>query len=126
MHTKIILTIFQVLVCAIFRGTFAKDVYYDFDVRYTCGAPDGVRVCHVLSINDQYPGPTIKANIGDTLHVNVKNNIQTSDVTTVHWHGLFQNGSQFQDGPHMVTQCPIPKGSSQNYVFKIRQAGTYW
>lgn len=124
-----ILTFFKFVALAIFPFVIAKTVNYDFDAYYICGSPDGVEVCHILSINGKFPGPTIEANIGDTLHVKVNNKIDRTEgaqVTTVHWHGLFQNGSQFQDGPHMVTQCAIPKGNSQTYVFELKQAGTYW
>lgn len=121
---KIVLTFVQLIIAAIFTDTIAKDVYYNFEATGGCGAPDGVEVCFILRINGQLPGPTIEAYIGDTLHVNIKNNI--AEPITLHWHGLFQNGSQFQDGPQMVTQCPIPQGSSQDYEFTLTQAGTYW
>jgi len=115
------------------RGIISKDVFYVFKPGYFCGAPDGVTVCHILGVNWQFPGPTIEATIGDTLHITVVNNIQRlpgqgpkQPATTVHWHGLFQNGTQFEDGPEGVTQCPIPEGNLQEYVFPLRQSGTYW
>lgn len=38
----------------------------------------------------QYPGPWIRACWGDTVIVNVKNNITKYNGTTVHWHGIRQ------------------------------------
>lgn len=74
----------------------------------------------------QYPGPTIEANEGDTIIVNVKNKLPKVG-TSIHWHGLFQNGTAWMDGPAGVTQCPIPDGGSFTYKFKIEgQYGTYW
>ncbi|KZT19046.1 multicopper oxidase [Neolentinus lepideus HHB14362 ss-1] len=47
--------------------------------------------------------------------------------TTVHWHGLYQSGSNWADGTAMVTQCPINPGNSFLYNFDVPdQAGTYW
>jgi len=37
-------------------------------------------------IPDIYPGPTIEANQGDRLVVNVRNNLP--NTTSIHWHGL--------------------------------------
>ncbi|KAG9121220.1 laccase, multicopper oxidase, benzenediol:oxygen oxidorectuctase [Ceratobasidium sp. 392] len=79
----------------------------------------------MLVVNGQYPGPTIEANDGDTMIFNVQNNLEVG--TSIHWHGLFQNGTAWMDGPAGVTQCPIPAGGSFQYKFKIEgQWGTYW
>ena len=44
-----------------------------------------------------------------------------------HWHGLFQKGSSWADGPTGVNQCPITPNNSFLYQFDIGdQAGTYW
>ncbi|KAG6918638.1 hypothetical protein DXG01_012757 [Tephrocybe rancida] len=44
-----------------------------------------------------------------------------------HWHGIFQNGSNWADGPAMVTQCPIVPNHSFVYDFNVYdQAGTFW
>jgi hypothetical protein len=44
-----------------------------------------------------------------------------------HWHGLFQQGTNYDDGPTGVNQCPISPGHSFLYKFSIPdQAGTYW
>ena len=44
-----------------------------------------------------------------------------------HWHGLFQKGSSWADGPVGVTQCPILPGNSFLYAFDVPdQAGTFW
>ena len=42
-------------------------------------------------------------------------------------HGLFQRGTQWADGPEMVTQCPIRPGSSYTYRYNVTgQEGTLW
>jgi len=47
--------------------------------------------------------------------------------TSIHWHGIFQHGSNWADGTAFVTQCPILSGNSFLYDFTVPdQAGTYW
>ncbi|EGX93996.1 L-ascorbate oxidase [Cordyceps militaris CM01] len=86
--------------------------------------PDGVYRLMYL-INDQFPGPLVECNDGDTIIVHVNN--QAVNATALHFHGLFQNGSNFMDGTVGVTQCPIAPRSSFTYTFTISgQSGTYW
>lgn len=46
--------------------------------------------------------------------------------TSIHWHGLSQNGSQYYDGVPYVTQCPILPGATFRYNFVADRAGTYF
>lgn len=86
--------------------------------------PDGVYRPMIL-INNQFPGPLVECNDGDTIVVHIDN--QAVNATAMHFHGLFQNGSNFMDGTVGVTQCPIAPKSSFTYTFKIDgQSGTYW
>ncbi|KAB5589735.1 hypothetical protein CTheo_6830 [Ceratobasidium theobromae] len=97
---------------------------YDWTVATVTGSPDGY-YRPMLVVNGQYPGPTIEANDGDTIIVNVQNDMSVG--TTIHWHGLFQNSTPWMDGPAGVAQCPIPAGSSFTYQFTVSgQYGTYW
>jgi FtsP/CotA-like multicopper oxidase with cupredoxin domain len=79
----------------------------------------------MLFINGKFPGPLIEANMGDRLVVNVTNKL-SANATSVHWHGLFQNGTNWFDGTVGVTQCGIPPGQSLVYNFTLEQFGTYW
>jgi len=58
--------------------------------------PPGV-VRDMLFINGRFPGPKIEVNRGDRIIVNVTNQL-SSNSTTMHWHGLFQNGTNYFDG----------------------------
>ncbi|KAF8525913.1 multicopper oxidase-domain-containing protein, partial [Hysterangium stoloniferum] len=60
-----------------------------------------------------YPGPTIEANQADRLVVHVKNNLP--NATSIHWHGLFQNGTNFYDGAVGITECGTSPGQSLTY-----------
>ncbi|OAQ96074.1 hypothetical protein LLEC1_06266 [Akanthomyces lecanii] len=86
--------------------------------------PDGVYRPMYL-IDNQFPGPLVECNDGDTIIVHVHN--QAVNATAIHFHGLFQNGSNFMDGTVGVTQCPIAPKSSFTYTFTVNgQSGTYW
>ncbi|KAJ6446148.1 L-ascorbate oxidase [Purpureocillium lavendulum] len=86
--------------------------------------PDGVFRPMIL-INNQFPGPLVECNEGDTLVVNVEN--KAINATSIHFHGLFQNGSNVMDGAVGVTQCPIAPNSNFTYKFEVKaQSGTYW
>lgn len=86
--------------------------------------PDGVYRPMML-INGAFPGPLIECNEGDTIIVHVHN--QAVNSTSFHWHGIYQNGTNYMDGTVGITQCPIAPGEKFTYKFKIDgQAGTYW
>ncbi|PSN70011.1 hypothetical protein BS50DRAFT_608676 [Corynespora cassiicola Philippines] len=86
--------------------------------------PDGV-FRPMMLINGMFPGPLIECNEGDEVVVHVHN--QASNATSIHWHGLFQNGTNWMDGTVGITQCPIAPGHSFTYRFNVSgQTGTYW
>jgi FtsP/CotA-like multicopper oxidase with cupredoxin domain len=69
---------------------------YDLVITEGVGWPDGV-VRNMLFVNGKFPGPVIEANRGDTLLINVTNGL-SKNSTTVHWHGVYQNGTNWFDG----------------------------
>ena len=52
---------------------------------------------------------------GDEVVVDVHNELNNGEGTSIHWHGVLQHGSQHMDGVAMVTQCPIPAKTSFQY-----------
>nr|ABA97288.1 retrotransposon protein, putative, Ty1-copia subclass, expressed [Oryza sativa Japonica Group] len=79
----------------------------------------------ITAVNGQLPGPTINVTEGDTVVVHLVN--ESPYNMTIHWHGVFQRGSQWADGPSMITQCPV--GPSDNYTYRFNvsdQEGTLW
>ena len=71
--------------------------------------------------NGQVPGPTIEANVGDTVVVRLKNGLD--EPTTIHWHGLRVPASM--DGTQVV-QRPVQPGETFEYRFVVEDAGTFW
>lgn len=104
----------------------AKTVSYDFNVTWVNANPDGLFERKVVGINGQWPLPIIEVDKGDQLIVNMYNGLDDGHSTSIHFHGMFQNGTNEMDGPSMVTQCPVPPGSSITYNFTVNQNGTYW
>ncbi|KAG6854432.1 hypothetical protein C0991_006976 [Blastosporella zonata] len=92
-------------------------------------APDGFSRPSVLA-GSTFPGPVIVGKKGDRFQLNVTNALTDPRMlraTTIHWHGIFQNGTNYADGPAMVTQCPIVPNDSFVYDFNVYdQAGTFW
>ncbi|MFT7464708.1 MAG: FtsP/CotA-like multicopper oxidase with cupredoxin domain [Pseudohongiellaceae bacterium] len=74
------------------------------------------------AFNGSIPGPTLEANLGDTLIVHFTNNLP--DDTTIHWHGI--EGPAQMDGSH-ISQKPIPaNGGTFDYQFDLLTAGMFW
>ncbi|KAI9676974.1 MAG: hypothetical protein M1817_006813 [Caeruleum heppii] len=99
---------------------------YDFTIKRGKKAPDGY-LKDVILINDQYPGPLIEANWGDTIQVKVRNLIEgPAEGTAVHWHGLLQTETPWYDGVPSVQQCPIAPNKTFTYKFRADLYGTSW
>ncbi|KAF9256451.1 laccase B [Marasmius fiardii PR-910] len=75
-------------------------------------------------------GPLIVGKKGDQLKINVVNKLNDPSMrqsTSIHWHGFFQEHTNWADGGAFVNQCPIPPDTSFLYDFGTRdQAGTFW
>ncbi|CAL5040827.1 unnamed protein product [Urochloa decumbens] len=86
------------------------------------------RLCRqrsILTVNGQFPGPTIRARRGDVIVVNLRNHGDKN--ITIHWHGVDQPRNPWSDGPEYVTQCPIQPGAAFTYrVILSQEEGTLW
>ncbi|PIA57115.1 hypothetical protein AQUCO_00600087v1 [Aquilegia coerulea] len=98
--------------------------YHEFVVQAT----PVKRLCKThtkITVNGQFPGPTLEVRNGDTLVVKVVNRARYN--VTIHWHGVRQLRTAWADGPSFITQCPIQPGGSYTYRFTIEgQEGTLW
>ena len=106
------------LILGIIPLTSAATVTYNFTVGWVHANPDAAFVRPVIGINGQWPIPAITATVGDRLIVNVQNDLG-NQTTTLHFHGLYMNGSNQMDGPAGVTQCPIAPGEKFTYDFSV-------
>ena len=99
---------------------------FDLTITREIVAVDGFNKSAIL-VNKQYPGPLLEANWGDYIEVTLHNEISDpAEGTTIHLHGLTQNGTPWFDGTPGISQCPVAPGST--YIFRSRadMYGTSW
>jgi L-ascorbate oxidase len=100
---------------------FPRTVYGVFNASGSFGDSDEV----VASRNRPFPGPLIRARLGDELRVTVVNELVDS-VIGMHFHGLHSRNNPWMDGVPGVTECGIEPGARFTYVFDVNQTGTFW
>ncbi|EGF81564.1 hypothetical protein BATDEDRAFT_19293 [Batrachochytrium dendrobatidis JAM81] len=86
--------------------------------------PDGLFPRRAIGVNGKWPIDEIHATIGDTLVIHATNHLDMP--TSLHAHGLYQNGTNYYDGAFGVTECGIAPGMTYTYNIPIQQTGTYW
>jgi FtsP/CotA-like multicopper oxidase with cupredoxin domain len=79
------------------------------------------RTVRGFGFNGQAPGPSIEAQVGDTLTVELTNSL--AEPTTIHWHGLRLPAAM--DGTENVQRAVAP-GETFRYSFVLPDAGTFW
>lgn len=93
-------------------------------MNYLLWSPDCVENV-LIAINGGFPGPTIRAEAGDTIVVELENKLPTEGVV-IHWHGIRQRGTPWSDGTASVTQCAINPEETYIYKFMADKTGTYF
>ncbi|WP_019425132.1 multicopper oxidase family protein [Paenibacillus sp. OSY-SE] len=76
----------------------------------------------VWTFNNSVPGPQIRARVGETIKVTLKNELE--EPVSIHWHGYPVPNEM--DGIPGVTQDAVLPGKSFTYEFKATIPGTYW
>ncbi|KAN0114020.1 multicopper oxidase [Russula decolorans] len=120
---------FTLFFAALSLGVSASVVSTSLDITNKQLAPDGYSRLTTLA-SGTFPGPVIRANKGDELKIEVTDRLKNNSLdleTSIHWHGVFQKHTNYDDGPSFVTQCPIIPNESFTYDFSVPdQAGTLW
>lgn len=109
---------------ALVQTAFGRSRHYKWQVNYLLRSPDCVESV-LIAINEGFPGPTIQAEAGDTIVVELENKLPTEGVV-IHWHGIRQRGTPWSDGTASVTQCAINPGETYVYRFVVDKPGTYF
>ncbi|KAJ4970470.1 hypothetical protein NE237_003569 [Protea cynaroides] len=97
---------------------------FKWEVGYFFWSPDCIENI-VMGINGQFPGPTIRAKVGDTINIELTNKLVTEGVV-IHWHGITQSGTPWSDGTASITQCVINPDETFVYSFNVNKAGTHF
>ncbi|MEZ5586797.1 MAG: copper resistance system multicopper oxidase [Sedimenticolaceae bacterium] len=76
------------------------------------------------AINGSVPAPVLRWKEGDTVTLNVTNNL--AEDTSIHWHGIILPSAQ--DGVPNISDGfkGIKPGETFSYRFPVFQNGTYW
>jgi len=74
------------------------------------------------TINNGLPAPILRWKEGDTVTLNVKNNLAVD--SSIHWHGIILPSNM--DGVPGLSFSGIKPGDTFQYQFKLNQSGTYW
>ena len=75
----------------------------------------------LYAYNGQNPGPTLHANVGDRVVVELTNEL--GEPTTIHWHGM---DVPFEMDGVTWQGAPVPDGHRFRYEFTAEQSGTFW
>ncbi|MGB3751411.1 MAG: copper resistance system multicopper oxidase [Arcobacteraceae bacterium] len=75
-----------------------------------------------ITVNGMLSGPTLRWKEGDTVTLNVTNNL--SEDTSIHWHGIILPPEM--DGVPGISFDGIKPGETFTYSFPLIQSGTYW
>lgn len=103
----------------------ARVVEYNFTVGWHTVKPDGVEKRMNL-VNGQFPGPEVRAKVGDTVRVNMHNALGHNS-TAIHFHGINQKRTPFSDGVPGITQWDTKPGDNYTYEFTPDESGSaFW
>ena len=114
-----------IIISSSFLGAANSNVKVTLIQRRAILAPDGFNRS-VITINDTFPGPNLRFKQHSTVEITVVNQLDESEVVSVHWHGIEQLGTPWSDGTGGVTNCPIGYRMSHTYVFNVNSTGTFW
>ncbi|KAI4315951.1 hypothetical protein L6164_023974 [Bauhinia variegata] len=119
----LLLSLLAIIACL--ASTEAAETHYHQFVIQSTPVKRLCKTHNIITVNGQFPGPTIEARNGDSLVIRVINRAQYN--ISLHWHGLRMLRNPWADGPTYVTQCPIQPGGSYTYRYSIiNQEGTLW
>ena len=89
-------------------------------------SPDCFTDKDMLLVNDQNPGPTLRANVGDTIQIKWVNE-SPSEGVSIHYHGLLMKDQAYADGVGGVSSCTVGPMQTFYHTFVADNAGThYW
>lgn len=108
----------SVLLCVVRGAVATKATFLEYNITWVNRNPDGRFDRPVMGINGQWPIPALHVTKGERVVITVRNQLG-NETTSIHWHGLYQNGTAHMDGPPGVTQCEIPHDDSFVYDFTV-------
>ncbi|WP_444940694.1 copper resistance system multicopper oxidase [Microbulbifer sp. ZKSA004] len=102
-------------------ATTLRGNHFDLSIGYRQVNLTG-RERQALTINGSLPGPILRWREGETVTLNVHN--QLPDKSSLHWHGVRVPSDM--DGEPGLSFSGIQPGQTFRYRFPVRHSGTYW
>ncbi|CAK5275021.1 unnamed protein product, partial [Mycena citricolor] len=90
-------------------------------------SPDGIPRAAVLA-GGTFPGTLVTGNMSDNFQLTVVDQQEDNrmlEPTSIHWHGLFQNGTNYMDGPAFINQCRSEQELHRTYWYHSHLATQY-
>jgi FtsP/CotA-like multicopper oxidase with cupredoxin domain len=108
----------------------AEDVHYEWTIQSRLSVPPLSPDCYtdrdLMLVNDQFPGPILRANVGDKVHIKWHNE-HPSEGVSIHYHGLLMQDQPYADGTGGVSTCVVGPRQTFEHTFVADNAGThYW
>ncbi|EXJ64399.1 hypothetical protein A1O7_00735 [Cladophialophora yegresii CBS 114405] len=102
----------------------ADVVHFEVTLTWEDYSPVGGTPRKMIMTNGTFPGPPLKMKVGQSVEFLVHNELP--DATTIHFHGIVQQGTPWSDGVPGLTQHPIAPGSSFLYKWTADASGVYF
>ena len=99
-------------------------VSFEVTLTWDDYSPIGGSSRKMVLTNGTFPGPALKAKVGDEVEFLVHNELP--DPTTVHFHGITQAKTPWSDGVPGLTQSTIHSGDSYLYKWTADASGSYF
>ncbi|KAI1628778.1 laccase TilA [Exophiala viscosa] len=106
------------------RFNTSSTVQFEVTLTWEDYSPNGGTPRKMILTNGTFPGPPLKAQVGDCVEFLVHN--QLPDETTIHFHGIVQQGTPWSDGVPGLSQRPIAPNSSFLYKWTADASGSYF
>ncbi|PWY89219.1 hypothetical protein BO70DRAFT_418339 [Aspergillus heteromorphus CBS 117.55] len=117
-HCKLTVSAFLGLV----QWVYCDKVEFKLDLTWEKHEVAGITKNTILT-NGQFPGPTLRMNQGDDVSIVVNNTMPFA--TSIHWHGIQQQGTPWSDGVPGLTQKSIKSGEQFTYSWRADDYGAY-
>lgn len=102
----------------------ADTVQFEVTLTWEDYSPIGGTPRKIILTNGTFPGPPLRVTVGQTVEFLVHNELP--DPTTIHFHGIVQQGTAWSDGVPGLTQRAIAPGSSFLYKWTADASGVYF
>lgn len=99
-------------------------VHFEVTLTWEDYTPIGGTPRKQILTNGTFPGPPLKLKVGQAVEFLVHNELP--DPTTIHFHGIVQQGTPWSDGVPGLSQSAIAPGSSFLYRWTADASGVYF